>query len=84
MNEAADFYDLQTPGLGTVFLDEIQRTIEAVKLHPEAPPLLRGNLRKKQLAKFPYYLIYSIRPHEIRLLVIAHQKRRPFYWRGRR
>jgi hypothetical protein len=84
INEAADFYDIQAPGLGTVFLDEIQRTIEVIKLHPEAAPPLRGNLRRKQLAKFPYSLVYSIRPHEIRLLAIAHQKRRPFYWRGRR
>jgi len=84
INEAADFYDLQAPGLGTVFLDEIQRTIEAVKQHPEAATALRGNLRRKQLAKFPCSLVYSIRPHEIRLLAIAHQKRRPFYWRGRR
>jgi plasmid stabilization system protein ParE len=84
INEAADFYDIQAPGLGAVFLDEVQHIIEAVMLHPQASMLLRGNLRRKLMAKFPYSLVYSVRPNEIRVLAIAHQKRRPFYWRGRR
>jgi hypothetical protein len=29
-------------------------------------------------------LMYSAREHEIRKLAVAHHKRRPFYWRGRR
>jgi toxin ParE1/3/4 len=50
----------------------------------DAGPLIRGRVRKKPLVKFPYSLIYSIRSDEFRLLAVAHQKRRPFYWRGRR
>ena len=30
INEAADFYDLESPGLGGVFLNEIQRAIESI------------------------------------------------------
>ena len=84
INEAADFYDLQALGLGTVFLDEIQHVIETVMRHPQAAMLLRGNLRRKLMAKFPYSPVYSVRPNEIRVLAIAHHKRRPFYWRCRR
>lgn len=83
VNEAADFYDLEDPGLGNVFLDEVERAIEDISQHPEAAPLVRG-VRKKPLQKFPYSLVYSLRSDEIRLLAVAHQKRRPFYWRGRR
>ncbi|MEW6185881.1 MAG: type II toxin-antitoxin system RelE/ParE family toxin [Thermodesulfobacteriota bacterium] len=84
INEAADFYDLENPGLGNVFIDEIQRSIEIIAQFPEAAPLIRDCVRKKPLIKFPYSLIYSIRSDEFRLLAVAHQKRRPFYWRGRR
>lgn len=84
INEAADFYDLESPGLGSIFIDEIQRSIEIIAQFSEAGPLIRGRVRKKPLAKFPYSLIYSIRSDEFRLLAVAHQKRRPFYWRGRR
>jgi plasmid stabilization system protein ParE len=84
INEAADFYDLENPGLGAVFIDEIQRGIERISQFPEAAPLMGGRIRRQALFKFPYSLIYSVRPDEIRLLAVAHQKRRPFYWRGRR
>jgi hypothetical protein len=29
INEAADFYDLESPGLDSVFIDEVQRAIES-------------------------------------------------------
>ncbi len=83
INEAADFYDLKAPGLGSAFLDEVERAIETISQHPEAAPLVRAGIRKKSILKFPYSLLYSVRPQEIRLLAVAHQKRRPFYWRSR-
>ena len=84
INEAADFYDLESPGLGRVFIDEIQRAVESISQFPESTLLIRGRVRKRVILKFPYSLIYSVRPDEIRILAVAHQKRRPFYWRERR
>ena len=84
INEAADFYDLESPGLGSVFIEEVERSIESINQFPDAATLIRGRVRKKNLIKFPYSIVYSVRPDEIRLLAMAHQKRRPFYWRGRR
>jgi toxin ParE1/3/4 len=84
INEAADFYDIESPGLGSVFMDEIQRGIGSISEFPEAAPLVRGRVRKRPIPKFPYSMVYSVRPDEIRILAVAHQKRRPFYWRGRR
>lgn len=84
INEAADFYDLRNSGLGIIFIDEVQRVIEMISLFPEAATLIRGRVRKMPLIKFPYSLVYSVRTDEVRLLAVAHQKRRPFYWHGRR
>jgi plasmid stabilization system protein ParE len=84
INEAADFYDIESSGLGRAFIDEIQRVIRSISEFPEAAPLVRGRVRKRTIAKFPYSLVYSVRPDEIRILAVAHHKRRPFYWRGRR
>jgi len=84
LNEAAEFYDLKSPGLGSVFIDEVEKGIEIISEFPEASPLVRGRVRKKGLIRFPYSLVYSLRPNEIRILAVAHQKRRPFYWLGRR
>ena len=84
INEAADFYDIENPGLGSVFIDGVQRAIGRISEFPEAAPLVRGRVRKRPIAKFPYSLVYSVRTDEIRILAVAHQRRRPFYWRGRR
>jgi plasmid stabilization system protein ParE len=84
IDEAAGFYEIRSPGLGGVFVDEIERAIRSIAEFPEAASLVRGRVRRRPIAKFPYSLIYSVRPNEIRILAVAHQKRRPFYWRGRR
>lgn len=34
INEAADFYDLESPGLGGVFIDDVHRAIENIS-HPQ-------------------------------------------------
>lgn len=83
LNDAADFYDLESPGLGEAFINEIHKTIDLIARFPEASLIIRGRIRRKVLIKFPYALIYSLRATEIRILAIAHQKRRPIYWRGR-
>jgi len=84
LNEAAEFYDFRSSGLGTAFIDEVQRAFEVILEFPEASPLTRGRVRKKGPIKFPYSLLYWVRPNEVRILAVAHQRRRPFYWRGRR
>jgi toxin ParE1/3/4 len=83
LNDAADFYDLESPGLGETFINEIHRAIDLIARFPEASPLIRGRIKRKVLIKFPYTIIYSVRAKEIRILAVAHQKRRPVYWRGR-
>ena len=51
INEAADFYDLESPGLGTAFINEIGRSIEIITRFPEIAPLIQGRVRKKTISK---------------------------------
>lgn len=84
LNEAADFYDLRSPGLGGAFLDEVERGLGHIARHPGGAALALGAVRKRILARFPYSILHSVSEDRIRILAIAHQKRRPFYWRRRR
>lgn len=84
INEAADFYDIESPGLGGAFIDEIDRAICHIIKFPGAAPVAASQVRKKVLLRFPYSMLYSVSSDEIRVLAVAHQKRRPFYWHGRR
>jgi plasmid stabilization system protein ParE len=84
LNEAVDFYDLESPGLGDVFLAEVEHALTQVETFPEAAEPLRDGVRRRLLHTFPYALLYSLRSDEVRVLAVAHQRRRPFYWEDRR
>jgi hypothetical protein len=52
-------------------------------LHPGSA-VVEGDVRWWLVKRFPYSVLYRIRDDHIRILAIAHQKRRSFYWRRRR
>ena len=61
LNEAAQFYDSESPGLGLAFLDEIERCTKTIVNFPEAGPLIVGTIRRRLVLRFPYALLYSIK-----------------------
>ncbi|WP_332851595.1 type II toxin-antitoxin system RelE/ParE family toxin [Duganella sp. S19_KUP01_CR8] len=80
---AADHYASQGgPQLGRDFVDEFERVANLLLLNPQLGALARG-ARRYSMSKFPYSVIYQIAVDELRILAIAHQRRRPGYWRGR-
>ena len=83
IQEAANYYGLESPTLRTTFLDAVDVALAQLLAHPEAAPIARGSIRRKLLRRFPYSLLYTLRPGEIRILAVMHQSRRPFYWWGR-
>jgi plasmid stabilization system protein ParE len=84
MIEAALFYQQRATGLGVDFLDDVQRTINAVRSHPGLGVRIGEQLRRALLQKFPYSLIYAKEPEEIVIVAVAHQRRRPGYWKARK
>lgn len=81
--EAASYYELQVPGLGEGFEVEVRRATDLLRQHPEIGPQLDDELRRFVLNRFPYTLIYSVSSTVLHILVVAHQSRRPGYWRSR-
>lgn len=83
LNEAAAYYERETAGLGVAFLAEAQRCCDAILEYPEAGQVVVGAVRRRLLRRFPYALLYTIRPNAIRILAVMNLKRRPGYWVGR-
>jgi toxin ParE1/3/4 len=81
--EAALYYDLRVAGLGEKFLSEIKSTTELLIEQPKIGARIDPNLRRLLLGRFPYSVIYSVEETTIRVIAIAHQRRRPGYWRTR-
>jgi toxin ParE1/3/4 len=84
LNEAAGHYARARAGLGDAFLAEAHDAIEALLAVPLAGAVVEGDVRRWLVKRFPYSVLYRTRDDHVRILAIAHQKRRPFYWRRRR
>jgi len=83
INRIIEFYDERAPGLGLEFLDELDQTWAALIDHPEVGARHSNDVRRIVLPRFPFVVLYSLEPGEIVVHAIAHQRRRPDYWRHR-
>jgi plasmid stabilization system protein ParE len=83
MTEAALFYEQARPGLGDVFLDDIQRAIDIVREGPNLGEEIDEGFRRMLAHRFPFTVIYAVEANEIVVVAVAHQSRSPEYWKGR-
>ena len=81
--EAAVYYERQVPGLGERFEIEIRRAADLLLAQPEIGIPADSHLRKFVLTRFPFTLYYSVTGDVLRIEVVAHQYRRPGYWKVR-
>jgi plasmid stabilization system protein ParE len=83
MTAASRYYQAQSTGLGTEFLAEVERTIDAIVSHPKAAPKVKPNIRRRLLKRFPFGILYVATVDEIVVLAVMHLRRRPGYWQDR-
>jgi plasmid stabilization system protein ParE len=83
LDEATAYYDAQSPGLGRQFFDEYSAALERIRAYPEAWAKTSARARQCQMKRFPYALIYRVKPDVITVVAIAHMRRKPGYWRNR-
>jgi toxin ParE1/3/4 len=81
--EASHYYEDRVPGLGQALIDDVEACVNEILEHPSACERVSKKLRRKVLSRFPYGLIYAVESDRIRIMAIAHFKRRPEYWRYR-
>jgi plasmid stabilization system protein ParE len=83
LEEAALFYESRVPGLGKSFAAEVENTISLVRQFPDAGTPDEIGCRRVLVARFPYSVVYRQMPDAIMVIAVAHQRRRPGYWRRR-
>lgn len=84
LNDAAQYYERQAPGLGRAFVDEVERCLQRIGDHPDAGMLMAPSIRRRLVDRFSYAILYRVHGETIRILTIMNLKRRPNYWTGRR
>jgi hypothetical protein len=84
LEEAAVYYESRVAGLGTSFLEEVERTVSLIERYPDAGAVYSRNLRRVRLDRFPYSIVYRRGTDALVIIALAHHHRRPGYWRGRK
>jgi plasmid stabilization system protein ParE len=83
LNDAAEYYERESVGLGAAFLAEARRCCESIVEYPEAGKVADGAIRRRLVRRFPYAVLYTIQPDGVRVLAVMNLRRRPGYWVGR-
>ena len=58
--------------------------MEAIQRHPEGFALVRGEVRRALVMRFPYAVFFTIESDRIVVLTIMHTSRNPEAWPGGR
>ena len=81
LQHAAAFYTAKANiELGLAFVAEFEKTGNRIPEYPNLGAAFRGKLRRYLFRRFPYSIIYQITPDELRIVAVAHHRRRPGYW----
>jgi toxin ParE1/3/4 len=85
LREIQQYYDKQSPGLGTQFIDEFERQVLLLAATPERWMVFAADLRRCLMRRFPYIIYFRLVGTErIRITVVKHQRRHPEYGRERK
>ncbi len=82
-DEAIQWYDLQSEGLGSRFKKTTLRAIDKIKATPNWFLKETEDLYKAYVPKFPYKILYTIEAEHIVIWAVAHLHRKPWYWQSR-
>ena len=74
----------QTRGLGAELKAEAQRVTQLLLETPLIGESLGKSFRRFPFRRFPFAMIYRVDGDRLRILAVAHRRRRPGYWSQRK
>jgi plasmid stabilization system protein ParE len=85
---AGRWYETRREHLGLEFFDAVDATIDRIATAPQAGSPVYGLpadllVRRRAVMRFPYHVVYMELETHIRILAIAHDRRKPGYWHDR-
>ena len=69
--------------IADAFLSELDHAFDAIGEMPNTWPSYILGTRRFLLHRFPYTVVYRRDEDVVRVIAVAHQRRRPAYWRSR-
>ena len=81
--EAARWYNSQSRGLGSDLRREVKAAVARIVANPEWFGILEDDIRCCLVHRFPYGILYEIRPDCVLIVAVMHLHRAPGYWKSR-
>ena len=81
--EAIAYYEEHAPGLGLDFSAEVHAAIGRILAFPKAWQILRGDIRRALVYRFPYGVLYAVDTDLIWIVAVMNLHRQPRYWQER-
>ena len=83
IRDAAEYYEDRVEGLGIDFTHKVDEALLDVCENPERWLVLKKDIRRRLIPRFPYCLLYRVEREEIVVVAVMHFSRQPGYWVGR-
>lgn len=83
IQKAVDYYESCSTGLGKQFAQEIQKSLCYITQYPHAWTLVRKDIRRYIINRFPYAILYYIDQDKIVVVAVMNSRQQPDYWISR-
>ena len=83
VEDAQAWYEERSMFAASAFLRELSIATNRIRETPMRYAAAEHQTRRILLEHFPFTLYYRVREELVTVVAVAHQKRRPGYWRSR-
>jgi len=85
LKDIIEYYNRCSQGLGTEFLDEFEQHILRISSMPTRWMIIEADIRRSLMKRFPYVIYFRALENDLlRITVVKHQRKHPYYGRSRR
>ena len=81
--EALDWYAERSALAARAFVHELNGVIVRAARSPETWPKVFEGARRIVFPHFPFNLVFRMSGDAVEIVAVAHQRRRPSYWKNR-
>ena len=78
------YAEQESTELGLAFIVEFERALEVLRENPNLGAPWRDMMQRFPLRRFPYSVLFVVKGTELRVMALAHQRRRPGSWSVRK
>jgi plasmid stabilization system protein ParE len=83
ITESLQFYFEESSDAASDFMAELDEASELIGQQPTLYPVYYEDVRVKQLDRFPFSIYFSIGDDDVYILSVAHNSRKPDFWKRR-